>query len=81
MEDAVSLLRHHHEIDFIAISKAQVFRSHRMNHEPRGDLYARPFGYTLYNVMAIRRLPNSDAVERIGWAECFRTNGINQDEQ
>ena len=72
VEDAVSLLRHHHEIDFIAISNAQVFRSHRMNHEPRGDLYARPFDYTLYNVMAIRRLPNSDAVERIGLGRMFQ---------
>ena len=71
VEDAASLIRHQHQIELIVLSKTQLFRSHRMNHGPTGNLAEHPTEYRLYNLMAVRRQLDGKTVSRIGLGKVY----------
>ena len=60
------------KVDLIALSETQFFRSHELNMESCGNMYKRPFDYTLYNVMAVTWSQDGQTAYRRGLGRVFQ---------
>ena len=60
------------EIDLIALSETQFFRSHELNIESCENMYKRAFDYMLYNVMAVTWSADGQTAYRRGLGRVFQ---------